>query len=264
MSDDPGERQFSEREVARILKTAVVLQERRGAAAAARGLSLAQLEEIAAEAGLDPALVRQAVAELDGAAGPGDEVNPFLGAPHTIVVERVVSGVIDERASEALLDTVRSVSSEVGQVSTLGRAFGWRGRLRGAKTDVSVSPRETQTVVRVRVALDEVALGHFMVIGVVGGGAGGLFTLGMLLGPLGLAALAAGAGVAGSAYLTARLTYARQVRRYRGHASALADQLAARVAELVRAASTSLPARTGAPALAAPDPRAIPPAGPAA
>ena len=125
MTDPPSVRQFSDREVALILKTAAELQQRD--APTARGLSLAELEQVAADVGMDPALIRRAVQELE-VRGGASRHNRFLGGPTEIVVERVASGEVDSASFEDLLAELRAVSGELGTESTVGRLFGWRVR----------------------------------------------------------------------------------------------------------------------------------------
>ena len=91
----PSVRQFGEGEVALILKTAAELQQQEGAGA--RGLSLAGLEQLAADVGMDASLIRRAVQQLD-VRGATVRHNSFLGAPTEIVVERTVGGEAAEPA----------------------------------------------------------------------------------------------------------------------------------------------------------------------
>jgi len=58
----PGERTYREEEVARILQRAAGLERKRQVDGPA--LSLAEVEHIAAESGIDPSLVRQAARDL--------------------------------------------------------------------------------------------------------------------------------------------------------------------------------------------------------
>ncbi|HEU4642164.1 MAG TPA: hypothetical protein VFS44_06880, partial [Gemmatimonadaceae bacterium] len=108
MEREPGVRRYTDREVRLILKSAVELQQR-GADGdqPSGGLSLAELEQVAAEAGIDPAVVRRAASALDTAGAP-DGANPFLGGPTEIVVERIVDAPVDAADFEGLLGAVRA------------------------------------------------------------------------------------------------------------------------------------------------------------
>jgi hypothetical protein len=156
--DSSGERQFSEREVALILKTASELQDTGDAPG--RGLTLRELEHFAAEAGMDPALIRRAAASVDTVTPTAS--HRLLGAPMEIVVERTFAGEIDQAAHERLLAHVRQATGELGEMQSVDRLFGWKGRVDGVKTEVSVSPADGPTRVRVRMEMDEAALGAHM------------------------------------------------------------------------------------------------------
>lgn len=233
-SRDGEGRRYTDREVRLILKSAVELQQRASDDAdPSGGMSLAQLEQVAAEAGIDPSLLRRAAAALD-ADLPPEGGNRFLGGPTEIVVERIVDAPLDEVDFERLLAALRAQTRHLGESSTVGRLFGWHGRVDGAKTEASVTPAGGRAQIRVRIELDEVALAHFMVKGTMFGGGGGMAAglAGMTaLGPLGLLA---GGAVAGAGYLWARRDYRAAVARYQaraqGMASALADAVATRAA----------------------------------
>jgi hypothetical protein len=238
-------RRFDDREVALILKTAAELQVADGGGSAARGgLSLAELEQIAGEAGIDPALVRRAAQRVT--ARPVAANNPWLGGPTTIVVERVVEGTLADDGNEAVLAAIRETSGELGEVSTIGRLFGWRGRVDGAKAEVSVSAAEHRPTVRVRLLLDEAALGSFMGIGVAGGLGGAFVSFAATLTAFGPGAFVVAGGVATAGYLLARRAFARAAAKYQARAIAIADAVAGTVAQ------TS--AESDAPASDAPTP----------
>jgi hypothetical protein len=236
MPDAPeSTRQYSDREVRLILKSAVELQQRRADRAGdhAGGMSLAELEQVAVEAGLDPDFVRRAAAQLDTVGAPSDH-NVFLGGPTQLVLERVVSHTIDAARFDTLLDVVRAVTHEVGEVSTVGRQFGWKGRLDGAKSDVTVSVSDERTTLRVRIQLDEVALGHFMLKTGLLGVAGGLITTAAVVTALGPLALVIGGGILGSTYFWSRYGLRGSTARYRARGHELLDALVERITETAR------------------------------
>ena len=232
MPDAPeSSRQYSDREVRLILKSAVELQQRRAdrAGELSGGMSLAELEQVAAEAGLDPTFVRRAAAQLDAPAAPSDR-SIFLGGPTRIVIERVVNLAIEPGRFDQVLDVVRAVTHEVGEVSTVGRQFGWKGRFDGARSDVSVSAGEDRTTLRVRIQLDEVALGHFMLKGTLFGVGGGIIGAAVTA-ALGPVALAVAAGTMGTGYFWARHGLRRATARYRARGHELIEALVTRIAE---------------------------------
>src|SRR5687767_7059894 len=134
MASDPGGRRFSDREVERIFRAAVELQASAPPDVQAHGLTLADLERIGGEVGLDRALIHQAVHSVDaGAARP--RRRRLLGAPTELVVERTLPGAAGTAAHQALLAALRDATGDLGEAGTVGTLFGWRGRLDKAKLD---------------------------------------------------------------------------------------------------------------------------------
>lgn len=225
MAGDPVERQFSDREVSRILETAAELERREPAE---RGLSLAELERVGSEVGLDPALVRRAVREVD-ARGAHARAGRFLGGPTELSVERVVPGEAGPAALRAVLDALWQESGDLGEVSGTAGLFQWRGRLDKARLDVHVASGEGRTVVRVRMSLTELAADVFGSRFVVVGGGSAFLVVAATVNMLGPAAALLGGGIAAAGYAAARLHYAWLAPRYHARATALADALAERV-----------------------------------
>jgi hypothetical protein len=122
----------------------------------------------------------------------------------------------------------RAITHEVGEVDTVGRQFGWKGRLDGAKTEVSISAGDRRTTLRVRVALDEVAFGHFMLKGMLGGVGGGLVSTAVAIQAMGPVWAVVGAAVLGSGYFWSRHGFRRDAERYGARARELLDALVAR------------------------------------
>ena len=108
-STRPGER-YSEQEMALILKRAAELQE----GADGRGVhrSLAEIQDIAAEAGIEPAFVTEAVAELHR---PRARIG-WLGAPTRFHEEQKVTRKLTPAEIGGLLDQGRRVSGFVQPV----------------------------------------------------------------------------------------------------------------------------------------------------
>ncbi len=210
-----SERRYDEREVARILEGAAS-QERALVRANPQGLTLAELEQAAAEAGLDPAMVRQSAAALDA---PRDA--------KVVVVERVIpAGALPPTA--ALLAAVRAAVGPggVGSAAEGGETFAWRGQLDGQQAEVTVAPTGGRSVVRVRVALDAVAqASHARWTLGVGGGAG-VVAFAALVGAVGALAALPAAALVGAGYAMARRDVARRAANVRARAEAVADAVA--------------------------------------
>jgi hypothetical protein len=240
-------RHFTDREVGLILKAAAELQQRAPEGGGSRGLSLPELEQIAAEAGIDPAHIRRAVAELDAQAGSGER-NRFVGESTDAVFERTVDGEVSQAGMADVVDTIRRVTGNFGQVSTVGRALAWSVRRNTSFLSVTVTPRDGRTTIRIHEQLGELALSWFLglfgVGGVLGGAVATTVALNDLLAPL---AVAVGGAVLGGGYLAARLAYKAGFEGRRERLRQLTDAVAATVAERAAAEQTS--------------PDALPPAG---
>jgi hypothetical protein len=253
----PG-RRYSEKEVAQIIKRAAELQPDEIASASGSGLSLVELEQVAREAGLDPALIRRAAGDLDERVSDGPP-SRFIGAPTRLCLERTLDGEIPAEEYEVLVREIQRVLGEIGNASMLGRSMQWTsastsGRRRpGTRAvQVIVTPRNGRTTIRIEEPMTHIASAMF--IGVIGG------TSGMMLLPVaalasaaigasgGLLAAALGAagtgvGLLGGAYLLARTIFGRVVA---GRSRTL-QSLMERLADHVAATAVPAPALVPAP-----------------
>jgi len=235
MSDHPGPgRRFDDEEVARILERAAELQHRAPLAPPdISGMTLAQLEQVATEAGIDPQHVRDAAAALEREtrtpALPGASL---LGAPMRLELERTVEGEIPAGASEALAETIRATIPNPGYVSTLGKSFEWNSANPQRALRVTVTPRAGRTVIRIEERLGNLVGGLFGgIVGGVGGGGGGtaMGVIGGALHNIPAAVAAAGVALVGS-FLLARTIFRKVVRYRAGELHRLLDALAERAA----------------------------------
>ena len=232
MANDPGGRRFSDREVERIFRAAAELQASAPPDVRAHGLSLADLEQIGGEVGMDRALIHEAVRAVDAGA-PRRRGPRLLGAPTELVVERTIPGAAGTVAHQALLAALRDATGDLGEIGTVGALFGWRGRLDKAKLDVQLSAAEGRSVLRLRAALGEVVGDSFVAPAVLGGGGAGFVVVAITGGAIGGPPLLLAGALAGAGVLGARWYYGRRVAGYRDRLEAFADVLAARVAEQV-------------------------------
>ena len=142
------ERTYTEHEIAAIFARAA----ERGPTAPVRdpatGLTLAEVEQAGREAGLDPASVRAAAAELE------------TGYPHPAhskiaLAERWIEVPINMGAWEDLVISLRhrfgtSMDWWTGDTAPLGTAQEWtHTAFSGVRTTVTLSPREGRTLLRV-------------------------------------------------------------------------------------------------------------------
>ncbi|WP_412068409.1 hypothetical protein [Rubrivirga sp. IMCC43871] len=116
-----------------------------------QGLTLAEVERACREAGLDPALVRQAAAELDAG-----RLRPSGGSAATSVAEHWVDGLATAEGWQDAFDHLRvrfgrSVAlGTAAEMRRVGEGWEWTHQtLRGLRRTVSVSPRAGRTRVRV-------------------------------------------------------------------------------------------------------------------
>ena len=172
---------YGAREVGRILERALQLQDedrRQLPATTAHGdsTSLAELEELGREVGVEPALVRRAAAELETRPRPVEKT-PWLGVPERIVYERNLPGEATPAALEALVGVLQEVLGEPGQASMVGRTFTWtsssgqgpRGQ-HGRQISIVIASRDGTTSLRVEEGLRPTVGNRFR--GYVGGVSG--------------------------------------------------------------------------------------------
>jgi hypothetical protein len=168
------ERRFTDREIGLILRRAVELEE--GAPVpgqpGARGLTLGELQEIAREAGIDPASVGRAVEEMETRHG----LEPrSIGGPSP--VKREVRTVPGEMTREAVGALMRTVDQEVEAQGTVVEALGavrWTSNTRFLSTQVSVEPSGEDTLLRVEERYSEMVRGPLHGIPASWGGLFGL------------------------------------------------------------------------------------------
>ncbi len=144
MKDD-GNRRFTDREVALVLREASEMEEV-GGEVGARGLSQEDLEEIAEEVGISKSSIARAVSKLDA---QGRRANPLAGGPLAHRAIRAVEGEIDEEGLSALVRRVEGGSDAVGEVSEALGATRWTASDRFRTTQVSLTPAKGETTIQV-------------------------------------------------------------------------------------------------------------------
>lgn len=212
------------------------MQRAEPSAANPEGLTLADLEEIAAEAGINPAMLRQAANELH-VLKPATLGSRLAGAPVAIEIERIVEGEMPVERLEELIPTMQSATAGQGTASAVGRTLTWSSRTESntSAQQILVSVRDGKTLIRLQESFGGLAAGLFGgIMGGVGGGVG--FSLGGVLGGV-LGSVVLGVAipvsvVAGS-YALARAIYAAQVNRRQAAANVLIDRLAEQVESAV-------------------------------
>ncbi|MGI9625526.1 MAG: hypothetical protein ACR2QM_01710 [Longimicrobiales bacterium] len=235
-SDEKFVRRYSDKEVNALIKRATELQEEdatpsRGDSRA--GMTLVELQEIAAEAGIDPKLIQRAAAHVDipRTRTVGEK---FAGAPFLVSVERVVPGELSAAAFSRIVPEIQRVATGHGNASMVGRTLTWSSETsQGQRSfQVTVSAKDGETLIRAEERLH--GLAGSLYGGLMGGLGGGLgFGLGMPIGieVLGSAAFAVGFPIAviGGSYLIARTILRKTGRERKRTLTGLVDHIADQV-----------------------------------
>ena len=225
-----GGRRFNDREIAQIMKRAAELQQLEPGDNS-RGMSLRELEQIALEAGIDPALVHRAAADLDAHDDPLPE-SALTGAPTRLQFERIIDGEVPDSEYGMLVEEIRRTFGMSGVITTLGRTLSWTSAVRPAErrnVSVSIIPRNGVTTIRIDEPLGGVTTAVFGGLVGAGGGGGALLTLGLVMGATGLISVAApfAVSVACVGYLGARAVFHTVVNRRIRELRLLLDRLSA-------------------------------------
>ena len=150
-----GGRRYDDDEVARILKRATEIRSESTAVSRSRpqdGLTLRELEEIAGEAGIDVAHLRQAALELEAGVTAEGWGQRYVGGPWTLVREATVEGELDDDGFQAMVSAVQTTLTEPGFPSLVGRTMSWKNEAQkagGRSTMITVTSRRGTTTIRV-------------------------------------------------------------------------------------------------------------------
>lgn len=232
--DDRGVpvRRYNDAEVRQLLERATRTSRPRAAPRPSQGMTLAQLEDIAAESHIDVARLRQAARELDleRTTQPATPLDHLAGAPLRIHVERTLPFEVDEKDLGLVASSISNASGDVGDSRLVGRTFTWTASTNsGRRTEVRVSVHRGTTNVRIDERYGELAGGLFGgVLGGVGGGAGigGGAAVASALGSVALAVAIPATVIAGS-YAACHFGFKAYVRRRVRHI----DELSARIVQ---------------------------------
>jgi hypothetical protein len=207
-----GERRYTEEELALILNRAAERQE--GVQASAPRYTLAEIQEIAAGAGISPAHVASVAAALPDERAP--RRGGVLGAPHQFRFEESIEGEVADEVVGELFDLVRRTLGVQGDVIEALGTVEWKGRDAFGWTYVTVARRGGRTTVAVLTARTDAAT----VAGTVGGLGAFFGSIALTAALVGIVAVAApvaavaGIGLATSgAWASMRTTWRRYSRR---------------------------------------------------
>jgi hypothetical protein len=223
-------RQLSEADVARVLQLAAELQLR--AAGSASGLTLGDLEQIGAEAGIETKYVRAAALLISGAPDETPLVRAALGTAPRIGIALTLPVMVDSREVERRLEAI--LVSALGPMRRLNafHTLSWDSAgARASITRITVIPGRSESRLIIDQDLSAVARNIFTaVIAGLGvfGGAVAFTVLGAMTNSPGLALGAAG-GLVAVSVIASRLIY---VTRRAAHVAKLNDLIEAIATEL--------------------------------
>lgn len=138
------EHRFSEQEVSLVLQRAAEIEARSGVPAEARGLTLRDLESVAAEVGIRPESLARAVAELQAS---NVAKGTSLAGPSPS--QKAIRAVASETSREELSELVRRVEDAVGKPGTVTEALDtvrWTSADRLLTTQVSIAASSDTTI----------------------------------------------------------------------------------------------------------------------
>ncbi len=230
----PGGRQFGDAEVARILQTAVELQERSSTLAehSAHGLTIEDLRQVAEEAGIDPRFVDIAVSDARGPVGR--QSSSLLGGPQRWRFHAEIPGDLSEEDRSRLVQAVRSIMDEEGEVAEVYGRLEWRHDDSLGPVTVGISPKSGTTEIDVSANRGGEA-GLLFAFGVPLGGLVGGSALAGMIGVAGTAAaLPVVAAMAGVSYGLARLGWRMRSQWWERHLQRKIDQLSSTVQDIAR------------------------------
>ncbi|MGH7553421.1 MAG: hypothetical protein ACREMQ_10405, partial [Longimicrobiales bacterium] len=143
------ERVYTEKEMTAILRRASEMQGR--AAYGAEGLTLGEIQSIAAEAGINTDHVLRAARLLDEHVDQDrDEAETgIFGARTTYHAERVIVGEVSREDMAPLVRTIRRVMDKQGTLAEVIDSLEWQHKDSGDSTHVTVTPRSDRTRIEV-------------------------------------------------------------------------------------------------------------------
>lgn len=221
-----GERRYREEEVGEIIRRAVRARTVEGAGAPEResaGLTLGQLQALAAEAGIDPAAIARAAAEVESG---GSDQSHFWGGLPTAIVERVVPG---ELPPEAYAEMAEEIASRLPGPAT-SRQVGNLLEGSDGSTHIRVRSVRGRTRLEARSRYGDALVGfHTTFLSLAGVAAIGF------VGKMGWPGVLAAIGAVGGGFLAGKYLTRHFYRRARSQLAAILSPLAER-AEVLAAA----------------------------
>lgn len=226
---DAVERRFSEDESRAIIARAARAQlvaETSAEERQAGAMSLAQLQEVARAAGIEPSHVAAAAASLEAESDAGGSALAPFGLPARLRAARVVPPVSDA-TWERMVAALRSEFGTAGHAGQLGRRREWTARVKSGSSGyddamhVVVAPHELGAVITIEQHDAQqrgrdflTAAGTTSIMGVLFGALGLLTPLPAGLGVVGLVVLGSGAALGGGGVAWTKRWARRRVRSF--------------------------------------------------
>jgi serine/threonine protein kinase len=224
---------FSDSELREIIGRAAELEAQTPTKGSA--LSIGGVEQVAAEVGIPPERVREAIAELEGRSRAASVQRPpppvVVQQPKKLQVERTVEREVPDSAYVTLVDEIRATIRDTGHVNLFfAGSLVWSTSASGdagRNIHITITPQAGRTHIRIEENLELVGSKVLApILGSLGGGLLGI-TLSVFLGgsdwamiiPAGLLAFWGG-------YLTANTIIRSDAARRRPQLEGLADRLA--------------------------------------
>lgn len=160
-----SERRYNENELAEILRVAAKGQSATPSSGEeSTGYSLAEIERLAAEVGIDPKQVGIAAQGL-GAKPQTTKGLRLLGGTDRHVLERTIQGTLNDIGWEETVGELRTFFEGSGSTSAFGSSREWVGGTDFRSVHASFTPRNGQTKVRLTInRRDAMAIGWILMV----------------------------------------------------------------------------------------------------
>ena len=249
MPDSPDvPRRYDSEEVKRIFERASQLRRTPATDPSSDGLTLGEVEEIAAEAGFDPSLIRTAATELEEAP-ESTWIAKFLGASPKTTVEQALPFEATDDALPLLAQLIRVKTGHAGEAFQVGGSWTWRSahqvNLPLPPLEVVVSTRPGETRIRMK-SVHNQAVALAVLFGIFGLSISFLFGLFFTLErglPLGMTLATA---LAGGTYWALRTVLSGTMRKQERELKALMKRVVETLTH-ARGAGGKSPAKRGEP-----------------
>jgi hypothetical protein len=144
-----SERLYTEKEISAILQRSGELHAEQGKTET-QGLTLRELQQIAAEVGISADAVASAANELEQAGHPKQGAS-WAGFPTKLEFDRIVQGEISEEMWPEVAAALNDTFGVVGVSGQVGRMMEWTySDRKTSQLQVSLIPKDGQTKIRIR------------------------------------------------------------------------------------------------------------------